>query len=58
MFFFTVYVPYKPWKIGANREKIGAKPWKNRRQKSTIFLPLVFHRLRLLDFIIFELKQQ
>ena len=49
-FFFTVYVPYKPWKIGVNREKIGTKPWKNRHQKSTIFSPLVFHRLRLLDF--------
>ena len=50
MFFFTVYVPYKPWKIGVNREKIGTKPWKNRLQKSTIFSPLVFHRLRLLEF--------
>ena len=49
MFFFTVYVPYKPWKIGVNREKIGTKPWKNRHQKSTIFSPLVFHRLRLLE---------
>ena len=47
--FFTVYVPYKPWKIGVNREKIGTKPWKNRHQKSTIFSPLVFHRLRLLE---------
>ena len=49
MFFFTVNVPYKPWKIGVNREKIGTKPWKNRHQKSTIFSPLVFHRLRLLE---------
>ena len=49
MFFFTVYVPYKPWKIGVNREEIGTKPWKNRHQKSTIFSPLVFHRLRLLE---------
>ena len=46
IFFFTVYVPYKPWKIGVNREKIGTKPWKNRHQKSTIFSPLAFHRLR------------
>ena len=37
IFFFTVYVPYKLWKIGVNREKIGTKPWKNRHQKSTIF---------------------
>ena len=36
--FFTVYVPYKLWK--ALR-----KPWKNRHLKSTIFSPLVFHRL-------------
>ena len=43
-FFFTVYVPNKPWK--ALR-----KPWKNRHHKSTIFSPLVFHRLRLLDGI-------
>ena len=48
-FFFTVYVPYKPWKIGVNREKIGTKPWKNRHQKSTIFSPFVFHRLRVLE---------
>ena len=38
----TVKNRRKPWKIGT-------KPWKNRRQKSTIFSPLVFHRLRLLD---------
>ena len=31
-------------------KKIGTKPWKNRHQKSTIFSPLVFHRLRLLDW--------
>ena len=49
MIFFTVYLPYKPWKIGVNREKTGTKPWKNRHQKSTIFSPLVCHRLRLLD---------
>ena len=46
MLFFTVYVPYKPWKTLR-------KPWKNRHQKSTIFSPLVFHRLRPheLDFL-------
>ena len=44
VFFFTVYVPYKPWKIGVNRKK------KDRHQKSTIFSPLVFHRLRLLGY--------
>ena len=49
MLFLTVYIPYKPWKIGVNREKISTKPWKNRHQKSTIFSPLVFHCLRLLE---------
>ena len=37
--FFTVCVPYKPWKTLR-------KPWKIGTQKATIFSPLVFHRLR------------
>ena len=37
-FSFTVYVPYNREKLCVNRE--------NRHQKSTIFSPLVFHRLR------------
>ena len=54
MFFFSPFMSLiKPWKIGVNREKIGTKPWKNRCQKSTIFSPLVFHRLRLLEFSAF-----
>ena len=54
MFFFSPFMSpvLNREKIGVNREKIGTKPRKNRRQKSTIFSPLVFHRLRLLDCIV------
>ena len=42
IFFFHRLCPLQTVK---NRRK----PWKNRHPKSTIFSPLVFHRLRLLD---------
>ena len=43
MFFFSPFAfPLNREKLCINREKIGTK-------KATIFLPLVFHRLRLLD---------
>ena len=42
MFFFTVYIPYKPWKIGVNREKIGTKPWKKSAPKIHHFFTVSF----------------
>ena len=47
-FFFTVYVPYKPWKTLR-------KPWKIGTKNSPFFSSLDFHRLRPVEPIVFEL---